>query len=198
MFVWLVYESDGVRSPQTTVRRYEAMRGTGAAAYGMYSCNVALSEVVSSLNRAGFDKQDICMVLSPAHPVSEVVRDTRIDGVESEDRALVTIGWVSEFGAVVIPTVGVFIRSQAFLRVLLTERKQTSQSCGSGTTLQDLGFPEREASRLSHEISDIGALVYVACPEGSRADKATELLRCAGACEAAAMSGASTAAAAAA
>lgn len=173
------------------------MRGTGSAAYGMYSRNVALSEVVSSLNRAGFDKQDICMVLSPGHPVSEVMRDTRMDGVESEDRALGTIGWVSEFGAVVIPTVGLFIRSQAFLRALLIEQSSKSQSCGSGTTLQDLGFPEREASRLSHEISDAGALVYVACLEGSRADKATELMRCTGACEAAAMSGARAAAAAA-
>lgn len=172
------------------------MRGTGAAAYGMYSRNIALSEVVSILNRAGFDKQDICMVLSPGHPVSEVVRDTRIDGAESEDRAVGMIGWVAEFGAVVIPSVGLFIRSQAFLRALLIEQSAKSQSCGSGT-LQDLGFPEREASRLSHEISDAGALVYVACPEDSRADTASELLRCAGACEAAAMPGVRAAVAAA-
>ena len=44
------------------------MIANGTAAYGMYSRNTALPEVVCALNKAGFSSQDICMVLSPAHP----------------------------------------------------------------------------------------------------------------------------------
>jgi len=50
------------------------------AAYGMYPRNVALPEVVSALNQAGFGNEDICMVLSPAHPVATVVGDAKIGG----------------------------------------------------------------------------------------------------------------------
>ena len=34
-----------------------------AAAYGMYSQDVALNDVVHTLNQAGFDNEDICMML---------------------------------------------------------------------------------------------------------------------------------------
>jgi hypothetical protein len=78
----------------------------GTAAYGMYPRNVALPEVVYALNRAGFENEDICMVLSPAHPVATMVRDAKILDAKSEESATSArlIGWFSEFGAVVIPT----------------------------------------------------------------------------------------------
>ena len=87
------------------------------AAYAMYPRTVALPEVVSALNQAGFENEDICMVLSPAHPVATVVGNATIIGDiagEESARSARMIGWVSKFGAVVIPTVGFFIRSQAF------------------------------------------------------------------------------------
>ena len=63
------------------------MSVTGTAAYGMYPRNVTLSEVVYALNGAGFENEDICMVLSPAHPVATVVRDAKMLDVEEEERA---------------------------------------------------------------------------------------------------------------
>ena len=56
------------------------MSANGTAAYGMYPRNVPLEEVVTALNQAGFENQDICMVLSPAHPVATGVSDARIGG----------------------------------------------------------------------------------------------------------------------
>lgn len=159
---------------------------TGTAAYAMYPRDVALPEVVCALNRAGFEKEDICMVLSPAHPAATVVRDGSMLRAEREETALSArmIGWFSEFGAVVIPTVGFFIRSQAFFRALVTEQNCLSLSRGS-RTLVDLGFSEGEAKRLGHQLSDVGAMVYVTCDEISQANCALELLRGSGAKEAA-------------
>src|SRR6266702_5959272 len=105
------------------------------AAYGMYPRNIALPDVVCALNRDGFGNEDICMVLSPAHPDASVVRDAKILNVEREESATSArmIGWFSEFGAVVIPTVGFFIRSQTFFRALFSEKYMPALSLGSRT-----------------------------------------------------------------
>lgn len=162
------------------------MSTNGTAAYGLYPRNVALPEVVYALNRAGFENEDICMVLSPAHPVATVVRDAQILDAKPEESATSArmIGWLSEFGAVVIPTVGFFIRSQAFFHALLIEQNFPAMSRGS-RTLVGLGFSEDEAKRLGHQLCDVGAMVYVSCPENAKANSAIELLRRAGAREAA-------------
>jgi len=159
----------------------------GTAAYGMYPRSVALPEVVCALNRAGFGKEDICMVLSPAHPDANAVRDAKVLDVERDDDSTMsarTIGWFSEFGAVVIPTVGLFIRSQAFFRALLKDQNFPGLSRGSRTLL-GLGFSHAEAKRLGHQLSDVGAMVYVSCQESGKAVNAIELLLQAGAREAA-------------
>ena len=54
------------------------MSVNGTAAYAVYPRNVALPDVVSALNQAGFQNEDICMVLSPAHPVATGVGDPRL------------------------------------------------------------------------------------------------------------------------
>ena len=96
------------------------------------------------------------------------------------------IAWFSELGAVVIPTVGFFIRSQAFFHALLVEQNSPGLSRGSRTLL-GLGFSQDEAKRLGRQLSDVGALVYVSCQESAKADGAIELLRRAGAKEAASL-----------
>jgi len=163
------------------------MTANGTAAYGMYRRHVALPDVVGALNQAGFDNADICMVLSPAHPDAAAVSDASVF-VEAETNASSArmIGWFSEFGAVVIPTVGFFVRSQAFLEALVAEQNVPSLSRGSRTLL-GLGFSQDDAERLGHQLCDVGALVYVSCREGATADGATALLRSAGAREAASL-----------
>src|SRR5271169_5923418 len=106
-----------------------------SAAYGMYPRNIPLPEIVHALHGAGFEKEDICMVLSPAHPVATVVRDARFINTNLEESAASArlIGWFSEFGAVVIPTVGLFIRSQAFFHALMIEQN-FSPLCGGSKT----------------------------------------------------------------
>lgn len=164
------------------------MRVNEAAAYGTYPRNVALPEIVHTLNRAGFDNENICMVLSPAHPVAAAMRDARVVNADRGENAGTArmIGWFSEFGAVVIPTVGFFIRSQAFFHALMVEQDFTPL-CGESKTLLGLGFSENEARRIGHQLDDVGALVYVACAENAKAEWAIELLRRTGAHEAASL-----------
>lgn len=162
------------------------MHRNRTAAYGMYSRHVALPEVVCALNQAGFTNQDICMVLSPAHPDAAPIHDASTLNVSEPDTKLSArmIDWFSKFGAVVIPTVGFFIRSQAFFQALVTEQNVPSLSQGC-RTLVGLGFSQDDAKRLGHRLSDVGALIYVTCTEGDKANRVIELLRSTGAQEAA-------------
>jgi hypothetical protein len=160
------------------------MNTNTTAAYGMYARDVVLPEVVWALNQAGFEKEDICMVLSPAHPDASVLRDASV--FDAERQSARVIGWFSEFGAVVIPTVGFFARSQAFLQALVGEQNFPALSRGSRTLL-GLGFSQDEAKRLGHQLCDVGALVYVNCQESTTAEGAIELLRRTGAREAASL-----------
>lgn len=173
------------------------MVNSGTAAYGMYSRNVALPEVVSALNRAGYQNESICMVLSPAHPDAAIFHDNSSNVACSESATTARmIRWFSGFGAVVIPTVGVFVRSQAFLEALFTEKASSALSRGC-RTLVDLGFSADDAKRLGHQLCDVSALVYISCAENDTATGAIELFRRTGAKEAATLEDIQAAAAAA-
>ncbi len=158
----------------------------GAAAYGVYSPNVALTDIVTNLNQAGFENEDICMMLSPGHPIASIVRDASLFNTEKESTAVTAglIGWLSEFGAVLIPTVGFFIRSQVFFHALMVAREAPAL-CGNARTLVGLGFSPEEAERFEGDIEHLGVLVYVACNEQAKTLWAKEVLRHTGALEAA-------------
>lgn len=164
------------------------MLATGSAAYGRYSRSAALSDIVSALSHAGFAKQDICMVLAPTHPMASVVRKARISGDETHESTVGarTIGWFSEFGAVVIPDVGFFVRSQVFLNALLAEQS-SSALCGGSKILAGLGLCADDAKRLYHALADAGAFVFVSCADDERAEWAVQLLRSTGAREVASL-----------
>lgn len=155
------------------------------AAYGMYPHDVALQQVVQTLNESGFDKEDICMMVSPSHPIAASVRETNILNAEPKASAVTAglIGWLFEFGAVMIPTVGFFVRSQAFLRALVTA--DSPAPCGRSRTLVGLGFSEGDAERFENQLREVGVLVYVACPESASTSTswAVEVLRQTGAQE---------------
>jgi hypothetical protein len=157
-----------------------------AAAYGIYSGDVTLTDIVRNLNEAGFENEDICMMLSPEHPIASIVRDASLFNTEKESSAVTAglIGWLSEFGAVLIPSVGFFIRSQIFFHALMVAREAPAL-CGNAKTLVGLGFSEEEAERFEDKLGDLGVLVYVSCAEGAKTVWAREVLRHMGAQEAA-------------
>ena len=156
------------------------------AAYGLYPHDVVLPEIVHTLNDAGFGKEDICMMLSPTHPIATIVRDASFLNKERSATAATAgvIGWLSEFGAVLMPTIGFFIRSQAFFHALVVA-KQSPALCGSSRSLAALGFRDDEAERFEDQINQEGVLIYVSCSESAKTDWAIELLQRTGAREAA-------------
>jgi hypothetical protein len=157
---------------------------TTAAAYGIYPQDVVLTDIVRNLNQAGFENEDICMMLSPSHPIAAIIRDASLFASDREDTAASAgmIGWLSAFGAVLIPTVGFFIRSRVFLHALMVAREAPAL-CGNARTLVGLGFSEHEATRFEDELSRLGVLVYVSCAENAKTLWAREVLRHTGARE---------------
>lgn len=155
-----------------------------AAAYGIYPNSVELMEVVRTLNDAGFENKRMCLMLAPTHPIATIVRDANMLNHEREASAVTAglIGWLSRFGAVVIPSIGFFIRSQAFFHALLVVRDAPAL-CGNSRTLAGLGFADNDAERLEAQLQRTGFLVYVASPEVAGARWALELFRITGADE---------------
>src|SRR5712671_7737011 len=154
------------------------MSVNSAAAYGMYPQEVALHDVVHTLNQAGFENEDICMMLSPTHPIASIVRDASLFSTDREDAAASAgmIGWLSAFGAVLIPTVGFFIRSRVFLHALMVAREAPAL-CGNARTLVGLGFSEIDAAKYEGQLGRLGVLVYVSCQERAKTLWAREVLR---------------------
>jgi len=153
------------------------MTANPPAAYGMYSYDTEFHQVVHTLNQSGFDKEDICMMVSPRHRIATFVREANILNAERKEDAVAEefMSWLFEFGAVVIPTVGFFIRSQAFLHALVAN---DNSGC-----LVGLGFSEGDAKRFESQIREKGVLIYVACGENANAASAVEILRRTGAKE---------------
>jgi hypothetical protein len=172
------------------------MANSTAAAYGIYPQDIALSDIVRNLNQAGFENENICMMLSRNHPIASMVRDASLFNTERESNAVTAglIGWLSEFGAVLIPTVGFFIRSQAFFQALMIAREAPAL-CGNARTLVGLGFSEEEAERFEDRLGSLGVLVYVSCSESAKTLWAREVLWHTGAQEAATLEERMTAAA---
>lgn len=166
-----------------------------AAAYGVYPDAIEVVEVVRTLNAAGFENERICLMLAPTHPIATIVRDANILNQEREASVAIAglIGWLSDFGAVVIPSIGFFIRSQAFFHAVLVARDAPA-FCGNSGTLASLGFPGTDAERFASQLQQAGFLVYVASHQVAKATWALELLRITGAGESAILEGESDAA----
>jgi hypothetical protein len=158
------------------------MAATESAAYAIYPHNVALNEILKTLGQGGFQKESICMMLSPKHPITAIVRDANLHAADRERNAVNAglIGWLSEFGAVLIPTFGFFIRSRAFFHALVVEQDSMAR-CGRRGTLAGLGFADDDAARVENQLREMGVFLYVACSESARTRWALELLRATGA-----------------
>lgn len=155
------------------------MAASTCAAYGFYPETTGLQNVMQTLLRAGVDKESICMMLPPEHHIATVVRQASADAVQDPTNAEAAglIRWLSEFGAVLIPKFGFFIRSQQFLRTLMTG---DGPSTGA---LAALGFPDEKVRHFSNRSGHPGVLLYLSCAEKTKTGRALELLRGTGAQE---------------
>jgi len=164
------------------------MASNTSAAYGSYPHDVSLKHVVQMLHQSGFGSEQICLMVQPRHHIATVMRRANVFDAERETGAATVelITWLMKLGAVVIPTVGLFIRSRAFLHDLIMD-DDSAALCGDVNPLVGLGFSEGEVDRFEDELREMGVLVYVACSEKAKAIEAVEVFRRSGACEYAAL-----------
>jgi hypothetical protein len=148
------------------------------AAYGIFSREAHLEQVLQSLQLAGFQKENICIFLTPTHPIAEKVQNMAIgpssDG-SAEEGATDVVAWLSQFGAVVIPGVGLFVGSREFLRAL-TQSDWAIAECDGGM-LTGLGIPQPHAARFETRVREDATLVFVSCDGYAQAQWAREILR---------------------
>ena len=144
------------------------------AAYGLFRMEVRLDEVVTSLNSAGFESEDICVFLPPGHPIVEEVRNMKTAASEFEMEAGPErmVSWLSTFGGVVIPDIGCFVGSREYLQAL-THTDRLPELAGNQGMLANLGIPPRYAARVSRDAT----LVFVSCDGSAQSEWAREILR---------------------
>lgn len=159
------------------------MTANASAVYAIYPQSIDVKELLQTMAQGGFDKESICMMLSPTHPLATMAREANTHCFERDAHAASAglIGWLSEFGAVLIPTFGFFIRSREFFHALLVE--DSIARCGRYGTLVGLGFSERDARRCEQRLRETGVLLYISCANGAQAKWALELMRTWGADE---------------
>lgn len=149
-----------------------------AAAYAIFSTETPLEDVFTSLNSAGFESEDICVFLSPTHPIADGVRN--LNSGDSRSGAEVgvenTVSWLSTFGGVVIPGVGCFVGSREYLRAL-AQTDCRPETAANGAALTSLGIPRAAAERHQQRLRHDASLVFVSCEGAAKSEWAREILR---------------------
>jgi hypothetical protein len=157
-----------------------------AAAYGIYPMEASVQEIVASLHDAGCFAEDLCLLLTPSHPIAQAVRDAKISPASLNSDvtpASDLLQWLSRLGAVVIPGVAFFVGSRAFLRAVLAPCPASSGSA-SAERLMGLGLSESEAERYANRLSRDGVMIFASCKGEAQSQWIREVLRNTGADEA--------------
>jgi len=148
-----------------------------AAAYGIFSVDARLDQIVSSLYAAGFETSSICVFLPPAHPVAAEVRNMKSFAGESvgERDGQRVIAWLATLGGVVIPEVGFFVGARGYLHAVACGICQTGEKRTGA--LAKLGIPADAAERYETRTRQDASLVFVSCDGWAQSEWAREILR---------------------
>ncbi|HTR66586.1 MAG TPA: hypothetical protein VMH85_12480 [Terriglobales bacterium] len=152
------------------------------AAYAVYDSElVCVERALQALNQAGFENEEICVLLAPQHPLAEIVKDAGLaPAPDSAANAATLVEWLGRMGAVVIPGVGFFVRSKSFLQAWM-DTERDSADCG---LLAPLGIGDGEARRLENDLCQDSAVIFVLSAKVADAEWAKEILLSSGADEA--------------
>jgi len=154
------------------------------AAYAVYdSDSLCVERALEALNQAGFQNEEICVLLAPQHPIAEIVKDAGLaPAPDSAASAATLVEWLGRMGAVVIPGVGFFVRSNQFLQAWMdTDSDEDPAACG---LLSPLGIADGEARRLEDGLCHDSAVIFVLSAKVGDAEWAKEILLRSGAGEA--------------
>lgn len=157
---------------------------TRSAAYGFFPNDSHLESVLQTLNLAGFENEDLC-VLIPAERLAARLKemDYKVGHDSNKDASPVcVIAWLSTYGAVVIPDIGFFVGSRQYLQALAIAEEFLKKS--EKSVFVGLGISASDAARYESRMHDRASFVFVSCDDVPRSEWARELLSAMGAEEA--------------
>jgi hypothetical protein len=154
------------------------------AAYGIYPIEVRIKEIVAKLHEAGCPAEDVCLLMSPSHPMAHSVRDAKVvpTTLNLDSPASELLQWLSRLGAVVIPGVAFFVGSRIFLQAVLAPCPTMIDS-DSTERLIGLGLPTYEAVRYADRLTHDAVMIFVSCSDQAQSHWIREVLRQTGADE---------------
>jgi hypothetical protein len=153
---------------------------TSPAAAGLFFSGVGLESLLDDLNHSGSRSEDVCVLLPQNHSVSQSLHTLRSGAcsLDSAPEIASVIEWLSQFGAVIIPGVGMFVSGREFAGTLF--------GCGNGeracdNALQELGLATRCVRHCEDWLRGGGIVVYVSCAQDTELGLIASVLEEAGA-----------------
>jgi hypothetical protein len=153
-----------------------------SAAYGFFPSESQLESVLRALNAAGFENEDLCVFIASEHPIAERIGDldhNQIQDLSTDASPERVIAWLSSYGAVVIPEVGLFVGSREYQEALALPGKLLANS--ERGVFAGLGISPTDAARYESRMRDKSSFVYVSCDDLAQSEWARELLSTMGA-----------------
>ena len=153
---------------------------TQNAAVGLYLSGVGLESLLDDLGGAGLNSEDVCVILPQTHCVAQTLYSLRSGAcsIDAAPEIEAVIEWLSKFGAVIIPGIGMFVAGREFVGTLFGTGNQTR---AYGNAVRDLGLPQAYVQHYEDWIRGGGVMVYVCCKDHGHIHHVAEILEEAGA-----------------
>jgi len=163
------------------------MAGKNTAVFGIYKSRLQAETAVDRVAAAGFDYNDISVLLPDAQSSKEFAHEKNTKAPEGVTTGATTggvvggtLGLLAGIGALAIPGLGPFIAAGPIMGALA--------GLGVGGTvggligaLVGMGMPEYEAKRYEGRVMAGGVLLSVHCDTSEEIDRAKEVLERTGA-----------------
>jgi hypothetical protein len=163
------------------------MAGKNTAVFGIYKHRLEAEEAVDRIAAAGFEYNDISVLLPDAQSSKEFAHEKNTKAPEGTTTGATTggvvggtLGLLAGIGALAIPGVGPFIAAGPIMGALA--------GLGAGAAvggligaLVGMGIPEYEAKRYEGRVKAGGVLLSVHCDTSDEISRAKDLLKVTGA-----------------
>jgi hypothetical protein len=163
------------------------MAGKNTAVFGIYPTTTHAEKAVDRLVAAGFNQQDISVLLPDTQSSKEFAHEKNTKAPEGAATGVTaggvvggTLGLLAGIGALAIPGVGPLIAAGPIMGALAGLGVGGAVG-GLVGALVGMGIPEYEAKRYEGRIKDGGVLLSVHCDTSAEIDSAKEVLKASGA-----------------
>ncbi len=163
------------------------MAGKNTAVFGIYKQRLDAEEAVDRIAAAGFEYNDISVLLPDAQSSKEFAHEKNTKAPEGTATGATaggvvggTLGLLAGIGALAIPGLGPFIAAGPIVGALAGAGAGGAVG-GIIGALVGMGIPEYEAKRYENRIKDGGVLLSVHCDTSEEIDRAKECLKRTGA-----------------